>query len=247
MFRQTLLVRLGRIWIEGTLHVSLHCVQKTESVTVYCSSFTVCYSLCTSLDTVEYWCIQCKQFLYSGVLAKQVLQYTVSCIMCIVYSQQFPCTFSTVSTPACLLWSVQWTVYTVHCRVYTVECTRHCVHCTLKSVNCRVYTPLCILYTPACLLHLTPGFRNLLGDETGWLLYCTVYCTVLHCTLNCTALYTALYHTLHCTVLHCTLHCAALYNAQCTVLDCTLLCTPHCTALYTKLYTKLYNSLYSTV
>ena len=46
-----------------------------------------------------------------------------------------------------IVYTVQCTLYNVHCTMYTVQCTLYNVHCTMYTVQCTLYNVHCTMYT----------------------------------------------------------------------------------------------------
>ena len=119
----------------------------------------------------------------------------------------------------CTLYSLQWTLYTVHCTIYNVQQTMYIVHLTVYSVQCTVHTVQCTVYSVHCVhcvhctlytvldvlcpVSVTPVATRSRGHSGPSHRLTVLYCTALHCTAHCTALYCT---TLNCTSLHCTLY-----------------------------------------
>ena len=51
------------------------------------------------------------------------------------------------------MYTVQCTLYNVHCTMYTVQCTLYNVHCTMYTVQCTLYNVHCTMYTVHCTVY----------------------------------------------------------------------------------------------
>ena len=67
----------------------------------------------------------------SNILLKNIYFFTVQCTLYNVH---------------CTMYTVQCTLYNVHCTMYTVQCTLYNVHCTMYTVQCTLYNVHCTMY-----------------------------------------------------------------------------------------------------